>query len=124
MELVIKRRYWLRGSGEYSALKSGNEYCCLGFFAKACGFKNKDIDRTCTPDEIYGNVETDESTFKDFYNNLDPNFKFLINPKTQSDTKICLKLMEVNDKKYLSDEEREKKLTALFAKKGVEVKFV
>ncbi len=100
LTVVIKRRQWFRGRGpENSRLRTlDGKMCCLGFDAKALGFKNEDIDMKTTPDSVNGYV---------------PGLA-----RSGHNTRICASMMDVNDDDMLTDNQREAKLIKLAKRIG------
>src|SRR5689334_10270078 len=49
-QIVINRSTWIRGIGcTDSALLRRGKMCCLGFYAKACGVSDEQMDQIKTP---------------------------------------------------------------------------
>lgn len=120
MKLVINRKIWLHGEGaSQSALlrSEDGKMCCLGFFAKACGATDDEIeDRNM----MYTDV---------MYPKNNPNFyPFMKSSPNAIDVEtppqaILDRLATTNDGRFLSDEDRERYITEDFASFGVEVVF-
>jgi|SRR5580698_3376967 hypothetical protein len=128
-EFVVKRKTWYRGKGSENSclLNDAGRMCCLGFYAEACGLDRKTIRDLSSPRDAVQITQQGETTSKDgdivcrksnvvWSTKLVSNV-YMINIPT------CNTMMEVNDNKKLSDEERETKLTALFKRLGIKVKF-
>jgi len=109
----IVRKNWLRGSGDNSALfrAEDEKMCCLGFYAKACGIAQKHIINMPTPEDVTSNLKDIDGRWDTCLLDLFWN------------TKLTNELMSINDNKKLSDQKREEKITAKFAKAGIKVKF-
>jgi hypothetical protein len=129
-EFVVKRKTWYRGKGsEHSCLlNEHNQRCCLGFYAGACGLSNKIIRGIAEPNSVIELLQEGQVEDKDgntVHSNLDIVWKTkLVRGLCGiSNTPTCNKLMAVNDSVGITDEERETKLTALFKRLGIKVKF-
>lgn len=110
MKFTIERSKWFRGQGVDPSflLTEDGKKCCLGFFSLACGLKKKHIRGIKSPHHIP--VKVPEQ------------MRFLIAGKDASDASVAL--MSVNDSTVTFEKKREKQLTKLFAKEGIEVEFV
>lgn len=111
---VVDCKTWYRGRGSNSScmLNTNGKSCCLGFYARQCGVENKLMRKKATPLDVVRNtrdiqVQWDTKLIKHNKNSI-----------------TCERLMETNDSRDLTEPEREKKLTALFKKNGIKVKFV
>jgi hypothetical protein len=102
----IPRKKWYRGKGNDSLLynKDNNLYCCLGFYAKACGL---------TDDEIEGVAGPAELTFIEKVWN-----SFLLEDYREANA-----LMNANDSIILGSDVREHKIKDIFKSHNIEVKF-
>lgn len=117
-ELVINRPNWLRGEGagdSFLLRESDNRMCCLGFYSRACGFSKDSLVGQRGPMQLGTNIIPDQ-------------MKWLYIGKGNSEhSGVANKAMTVNDgsQEYveLSEEERERKLTELFAEHGIKVTF-
>lgn len=108
-QFTIKRSEWLHfGNNTFSCLKdnSGNK-CCLGFYAEALGNPAR-INSYHTA----GNPAVIDAEWP----------KWLV--LNGENTDKCLMLIDVNDKFYSRDRDRERRIKQLFAQNGVLVKFV
>lgn len=125
---TVQRGKWDRGKGDGKLLDpQTKKMCCLGFFCLAAGLKRKQIRDF--------NASSDIELFPVYSKNYQDHAKRLhkllpqLVTKQSMDRKLTLKIMEENDRecdkngKRVSDEKREKKLTKLFEKMGVEVTF-
>jgi len=103
-EFTVKRSFWHRGKGHAtSRLRNfSNKQCCLGFYARECGFTAKEIKGCST----LGSLDIKENWNYDF------------------DGEILGEIMYHNDVDFHNDKEREEVLTGLFAKSGIKVNFV
>lgn len=119
-EFTVDRSKWCRGNKKLDSVtersclltKDGN-MCCLGFEAKAAGFTKKELFDKSTPLSLIvndGTIEWDTALIKKQY---------LLN----YNSKICEKIMTVNDNVKITDPQRESELKILFAKIGMKVKF-
>jgi len=105
-EFTVDRNTWDRGRGTSFLLNPNTEkMCCLGFYARACRLKNKEIEFHGSPWMLYKKWKT-----------------FLINDDWDN-SKVCKKLMKVNDDECMSADRREKQLKKIFKANGVKVKF-
>jgi hypothetical protein len=100
--ITIDREKWLRGSWKSSLLNSEGKMCCLGMAARQCGFEEKDILQKDSPASI---------DWTPFLN------------RTGGNNRLTMTMMSWNDKTIYTDAQREKKLTELFKRMGVTLKF-
>ena len=134
-KLIINRKFWGTGKRSSKALydATNHKYCCLGFYSKACGFENKELNNEGTPEELVGNFLSDYrydnhcdsdklSDIKDLPSKFQKILK-LLGRDTHSNSKICRKLMSANDNPKISDKIREKRISGLFKKIGVAVEY-
>lgn len=117
---TVKRSKWQRGEGNQSARlhNDNNKMCCLGFYAKKCGLKKKDITDVASPGEIEYDIKDAWDTFLIKRLDMPDSTDLLV------DSNIANTLMEVNDDVNASDKDRELKLKELFKEQGIKVKFV
>ena len=110
MKLTIERKRWLRGDdGEKSRLLThGGTMCCLGFFARACGYSEEEILDVSTP------LGTTEARWP----------AWIFRAEDNGHSQDVFRLISVNDSSVTSEAERERVIAATFAKHGVEVEFV
>ncbi len=87
--------------------------CCLGFLARQCGYKAKDITGLKAPHQL-----------TDAYLGVDKWPRGLVNKKSHVTTVTGYKLMDRNDCDNLSDKKREAAIRKLFKKLKVTVQFV
>ena len=114
-EFTINRAKWGRGDSNEGYLLNdvSGKMCCLGFYAKACGLKNKDIIGVTDPASYQSYFfEKNSGTWKT---------KLL---KSSRNTSTCNDLIIINDSMYITDEAREEKIIKKFARIGIKVKFV
>ena len=112
MKLIIDRTKWLRGEGasvSYLLREQDQKMCCLGFYSIGCGLKPSEIKNVQAPE------------FRSEYEWLFELFDLRIEDFSQD----CYLLMKTNDQDCGIDEEaRERIITEVFAKHGVEVEFI
>ena len=120
--ITIKRSEWRRAGFGCQATQLYNPYettgynkCCLGQYLEQCDVPLEVISSHETPDSVEYSVT--EWT---------PEIELLVdapngNPET---TWIADQAMSINDDLELTNDQREKKLTVLFAEKGVTLVFV
>jgi hypothetical protein len=110
MKIRVSRRRWLRG-GEGVLLNSSGKMCCLGFGARQCGVKAKDIRGRTMPAIIPVAARTqalcDSPLLAGDYNSA-----------------LANAASTINDDDAISDKERETKLRDLFAGFGHQIVFV
>lgn len=120
MKFTVKRSTWWRGKGSGTSylLREDGNMCCLGFRALASGLKPRDIFNRAMPATalraLLGGVPPE-------WMNL---VKFLTNDVVAIDTDACQDIALVNDERGMSDFDRERELTRMFAAVGDEVDFV
>lgn len=122
MILKINRRRWLNGGNKnlvYSKLLSphNDRQCCLGFLAREVGYSKEEINDLGCPSDAAR--ETGDNKFPKGF------LRWRRNTLSEPwiDTKVCRKMMDVNDDKEITNKLREEKLTKLFAKVGIKVEF-
>lgn len=105
----VNRPLWMHGEGE-GALRceeGDHKMCCLGFLALACGYDEEDITGiSYLAAKGRGDDERVELPFP---------------APWLGDGSI---IANVNDNKDMTDSERERQLTEMFAAGGIAVKFV
>lgn len=113
----VKRSKWLRGDVATSTLRNNRgKMCCVGFYAKAAGFKNEHILNIGGLDDISRvNYDTYKPLFKS---------KSKLEALKKGDTRTMGNIYACNDSGGLEDSDREKQLKKLFAKLGIKVEFV
>lgn len=109
MKLEIDRNTWARGhwEGGYLWDPDTGKSCCLGFFGRACGYTNKEME----PHETLSYLRDDRGSPQS------------AGPELQSVADQEGLLISYNDSRELSEEEREQMIAEEFAKHGVEVTF-
>jgi hypothetical protein len=121
-KFIVKRSKWFRGQGdEQSRLQTtDNKMCCLGFYAKECGLKKKHLLDISTPSEILYDIRTLWKSF--LFDRKDIEFA---NDETWiTDSNVANDLMEINDNKFITEKERERRLKDLFKAQGIKLKFI
>ena len=115
----INRQKWFRGKGADSSrlLNEYGQMCCLGFLALEAGYKEEEIKKKSTPREPAYDCGIKGDVAKLVEGDVTPSGKRVKN------NAICDQLMLINDSMMLSDYDREVKLTAEFAKIGLQPLF-
>lgn len=120
MKLIIDRDKWIRGETEERSRllrSSDGKMCCLGFYSKANGYSDDEIEGINSPCEL------DPS-------HRPPGMNWLFQSSTpgafpsRDASTVCWDLMVSNDDSEITEDSREKCLSELFEKNGVEVEFV
>lgn len=126
MELIIKRNKWVNGSngsdilkpltkfGYINLLNDQGKMCCLGFLARVCGLKPKDIKAIPGPEGL------SDKAIKKIQGT--PFSKLFTKAGIQSP--ICNSLINANDNDKFKPETREKRIKERMKKIGVKVTFV
>lgn len=137
-KLTIDRKTWGVGKEGGRLLNSKTKkLCCVGFYTKKCGFKNSEIENLGTPETLVYNYVTGLSDFGKLYdtgksklskiNKIPHRFLRLLplleDNKETHDNSICCELTSTNDSEVLDNPTREKKITSLFKKIKISVKF-
>ena len=139
---TIDRKKWINGSnseyfqkGEVMLRNEKGNMCCLGFFAKSCGFHARSLTGMYEPGDLF-NEESYKSTHS--FNGVSDSVsrKMKRNAKKAEGTPIkelltvtgknntrCSSLMKVNDDTFISNKKREKIITKKFREIGVIVEF-
>jgi hypothetical protein len=108
-KFVVYRDAWLRGDDQGdSCLLKGGHRCCLGFLGQALGIHDDEMSHEPCP--------------SDLPNSPWPAWLLYQSGPRVSDSDIGNQLMKINDA-GISDDERERKLTELFAAQGIDVEF-
>lgn len=130
MKFTINRTAWLRGEGSDKSFlirMCDGKQCCLGFLGLACGYDIRDLLQSTTPvraDVVRRNFYRSNENPLPCEATLWPK-KIIINDEIgYTRTDITDHLMAINDKRNISDSEREEKLTELFESIGIEVEFI
>lgn len=130
MEFTIKRKKWLRGQLDSALLHiSTSKMCCLGIYAKACGYKPKEIRGVPTLADL-SNVKSGVEKFTD---ENGANNYLASNLMSVNDHEICCDkdnsviLERKNGTPYIvtvdSEEKREALIKKLFDKAKIQVTF-
>lgn len=118
-EFTVDRKTWQRGEGPNSALlgRDGRK-CCLGFLALACGHTEADIFGVSSPFDLF---DKDKSYMMPpaLIDDGDGNEEGIIT----CDSFACIKLMDTNDDKCITESFREEQLTKGFESLGIKVTF-
>ena len=87
--------------------------CCLGFYARACGFKKKDISNRCSPESLSETLDNKDSVWNSF-----------LLSDTDNDSFECEQLMMANDDEDYVDDYREERIKQLFKRQNIKVNFI
>lgn len=123
-EFVVDRSTWLRGIGTGSLQTKQGKRCCLGFHAIECGYTEEEIFGSYQPSQLTQNwKDPDQVGFFGLTkaypaDPADPGVK-----TAGFDTALCKRIMRINDEQAIDDEEREAKLTEMFAEMETKVIF-
>ena len=116
-KFTVRREDWYRGKGDRESRlmrPEDHKMCCLGFYALANGYKPGEIENRCFPSDLtMGENEPLPDTMDwllDMYPDTEQEYELLIG--------------NINDDPDSSEQERERDLTRMFAKHGVQVEFV
>ena len=85
--------------------------CCLGIYGTVCGIPNKAMCNVESPDQV------ENLYIKRFGQWMFDDYR------RDEVSSVCGQLMNNNDDKSLKPKEREKRITAGFAKAGIKVRF-
>lgn len=123
---IIKRSKWARGgkNGSSQLLNEKGAMCCLGFFSRKLGATPKQIRDVPAPHCLVQKfIVDDNAPLAKKWKRL---FKGLVVGKLNRLTRTNLadKMMPLNDNEEVSELEREKGLTKMFAKLGWKPKFI
>lgn len=99
-------------------LREDGQMCCLGQISKQCGLKPKDLRNVASP------MSLDQKPAEKLRKVLPWLLKVEKVDAELTNTHVCGVAMEVNDRENLSDAKREARLTAIFAKRGIELEFI
>lgn len=121
IKLKIIREYWMNSGADHTALvvthddshEDGGKMCCLGFLAKGCGIPHDVLIGLGD----YGDLK---ETCEEYLDDLPQKIVCYMG---QGDS-VHSKLIEANDSKTLSQEEKEKEITRLMKLAFVDVEFV
>lgn len=110
---TVVRKKWLRGKGSMaSALLWNGKSCCLGFYSEACGISRKVMHSIATPADL--------AAVSEQKSNVIWKTKLV---RSGVNSISCQKLININDSSTTDDAFKEKKLTSLFKRLGIKVKF-
>lgn len=117
-EFTVYRSRWIRGQA-IGFLHKFNKHCCVGFYALACGFTERQLEEvgrfeTLAFESRHLGVSMEEKT-----KILHMDHTFFSGNKDNYETRAY----KVNDNPDITDEEREAQLTAIFAEADVVVHF-
>lgn len=114
--LVIKRSEWLRGFDSRLLEVDSGKKCCLGFYAIACGYSEKEISDYGSPSNL---LEIDNVP------NLFPEW-LVPSRENRLNSSPAANLININDMNndVLGDKERESIIKEIFSNHGVKVTFV
>ena len=105
------------GSGFTEMLNSYGEMCCLGQISKQMGVEDDLLLYTTDPSDTASIVRNSNSKVKADYLTHNP----LLNGKKHS--KLATEAIIINDDPHLTLEQRKEKLTELFKKKGIKLRW-
>jgi len=125
MKFTIPRDKWLRGEGGLVSRllrPRDGKMCCLGHFGLACGLSSEMIEDRSNPIEIITDINPPDAWTQKNNNSafLFASFRDSLNFPLSTD---CSTLMEVNDDKSISDEDRERAIVNIFSAHEIEVEF-
>jgi len=133
MKLIIDRVKWLRGEGDFESMlyrSTDGKMCCLGFLGEMCGVSKEEMTykkrcRAISNSRKFNERSRSELDVKNSENPWPGDLCFLEDGEYW-DNGIVKELYGVNDAsiQYISDSEREDKLTELFGRLGIEVEFI
>lgn len=111
-ELTIDRKKWLRGEGHgqsYLLRPGDRKQCCIGLYLTALHIPDDHLQGKSEPGQLQS---------------LPGVSWWLMNNDGSCNSDTCFDLFHLNDDKLLSEKEREKGVKQLFAKHGIQVRFV
>lgn len=118
MKIRVSRKRWLRGVENSALLSSNKKMCCLGFGARQCGVKARDILNKLMP----GSIRPDHRTQALLDSPLLTTIEF--SPGSCYNSLLSEGAAVINDDPKLTDRERETQLRSLFRKHGHQIVFV
>jgi hypothetical protein len=110
--ITIKRSKWARGgmNGDSFLLNEAGNMCCLGFAANQMNrIARCELFEGATPEDVYTKASPFTNVDEDGF----------VKDNVLSETAIM-----INDNARISDKVRERRLTTLFKKFGIKIKFV
>lgn len=130
-EFQVERNHWLNGN-TYNIINYDNQgydpklsnnlayynMCCLGFFCKAIGLTDQQIDNKNSPESILN------STLDASYNPFGDLVSFDTESEWWKDGELFQAAMVINDDYHMSLGDRERDLIALFLEYGIVLTFV
>lgn len=124
-ELTIDRKTWLRGCGSIKSKLLNNDgmRCCLGFECQALGYTDEQLLDRVSPRAIVDSVDFGHET-----KNIPQELAWLVHrvsfdgDRALESTPDAHELMSINDIELV--ENREERIAEIFARNGVEVKFI
>jgi hypothetical protein len=135
-EFTIVRRRWRRGKqiegkGSYLRNEKDGKMCCLGFYLEACGVPRAEINGRGMPYQVLNNALDQKKKVAVLKQLRVAGARWLVIlrghsagvPASYDNDEITEDLVDANDNKKLSSAKIEEKVAALFAKKGVKVRF-
>lgn len=112
-KLIIVRDKWYRGNSYNSSLlRADGKMCCLGFYAKKCGYAEEEIFTKTSPHDLAYHGQT-----------IKEGLEKLLDTRN-SNNEICDQLIDINDSHITSEQVREQIVSDLFKQIDVEVEFV
>lgn len=127
-KLTIDRNTWLRGESDSNLLReSDGKMCCLGQLSKQCNIADEVIldegalNGPLNKDKLsteYINHPVIGKLLKEIYKDT------TANKTVYGSTDEAFKLMKINDRFNISEEEREKELVEEFKTIDIEVEFI
>jgi hypothetical protein len=111
-QLVIDRQKWLKGeSPDQSKLlrESDRKMCCLGFYLLSCGKVEAELLDIGEPMNL---PEIPEEA------------QWLLKEDARCNSSTCIHLMQINDSKYTTEQQRELGIRDLFRSQNIEVTFI
>ncbi len=127
--LIIDRKRWLRGGdfsdASYLYRSEDRKMCCLGFFCRQSGLLIDNIRNVPEPYDIL-DFTSSLSLEKKVRQKLKSLFEDAheTNYSDMKQNNTCDSLIYANDNIKISEPEREKRISKLFSKIGVKVKFI
>ena len=126
LKFTVQRKTWYRGKGadESRLCTLDGEKCCLGFLARALGYRHDRILNRGTPDDVFKNGDDGTKTRINKWPASLVEAMLMENGKTDyTNTELCSRLMNLNDDTSITEEYREKRLTVVFKEAGIQVQF-
>lgn len=112
----IDRRFWGQGKDSPSLLLGEEgKMCCLGFYARACGYGEAEIYDKNMPSDLRTKEQLDW---------LQDTMRVKTNAYSDTQENYLAQINDGNTKHYNSRAKREKRIAEIFAKNGIEVSFV